>query len=308
MFKKLGIKSPPKMVIKLAKLGLVALVFYYLSQNIELDKTLSYFASSDVSYLLAAVVLDSILIFLIALRTTVYLQASGFGASWRKIIPYTYSGLFLNFVLPGGTGMDGYVAYKSNKNFGAPYTRMFRIYLASRGGGLFMLNFWLIFFYVQSGFYGIHEYANHIIFGLFALQFPVYFICAKYIFQETLKTFLKTAPINFLIQFLAVAQAYMIFKAIGITANEIEYMFIHIIGIILSFMPITPLGLGLRELVYFQGAEMLGLNSELAVATSLVIYLVFIASAVIGLIFYFRTDKFENLKTVYSKENKDGST
>lgn len=84
---------------------------------------------------------------------------------------------------------------------------------------------------------------------------------------------------------------------LGIPLNVSEYVFIFLISSVVSVLPLTIGGLGIREVVFLEGSKLFGLLQETSVVISLLFYLITLLTSAIGLIYVF--------KDPLSQKNKD---
>jgi uncharacterized membrane protein YbhN (UPF0104 family) len=199
--------------------------------------------------------------------------------------------MFFSLLLPGGISGDGYVAIHLNKKFKFPTLRAVRVLLITRANGLLFLNIFLFTSLLFSDFVPHLPREEKLVYGLFLLQFPVYYFVAKRITKEKLSGFLQGSFFSFLAQSSYTISAIMIFHAIGVDDNLADYLVLFLAASVASIIPLTPGGVGIRELIFFQGAKMVGIDAEQAIACSLIYFGVYVAASLIGLVFYLALNK-----------------
>ena len=259
--------------------------------------------NSNPVYLLAAFTSLNLATFLGSLRLKTYFAAESMKLPESYALIIYYIGLFFNTVLPGGIGGDGYITIHLRRKFAFPALRVVRILLATRANGLFFLNLVFFAFAMLSDFGSKIPYLKPIIIGLFILQMPVYTLAARYILKEKISTFLKAGALSFISQIFSLLTAYFVFRAIGISDNYINYLTLYMAAAIVAVLPVTPGGVGLRELIFFQGSHLIGLNPQLAVSGSLVYFAVYLATSLPGLALYL----FGNKLGIHHKEQNHGT-
>ena len=237
---------------------------------------------------------------MMGLRLRKILARENFNLSSKYMFDIFMSGSFLNFALPGFLGGDGYVSYRLKTDKNITIKHSVKTQINSRANGLFGLCFAVYIFFMLSDFSKILPRAELLILTLLILQILVYTIIAKYYFKESLAQFLSIFAYSFFNQILAIILISTVLLAMNVETNFIEYFTVFFMGEVASMLPITPMGFGLRELIFFKGANQVGILPEKAIAVSIVLFAVFVATAIIGLIFYFKN----NSKI---EENKNGS-
>jgi uncharacterized membrane protein YbhN (UPF0104 family) len=81
----------------------------------------------------------------------------------------------------------------------------------------------------------------------------------------------------------------MIMKSLGITINETCYLFIFLVSSAASVLPVTIGGLGIRELVFLEGAAWFQTGTEKTVLISLIFYLLTLFTSVWGAVWLFKS-------------------
>ena len=279
------------------KLLIVFAAFYYVSQNTEFEKVWQYVGSANILYLAIALMIFIVMQYFMAMRLRNILAREGKLHSKSFLFKAQISGFFLNLALPGFVGGDGYVSYRLKADKDVDLKTSIKALINSRAGGFFYVLSCAYLCFLVSDFTNHLPNAKIVIGGIFALQILVYHLFAKYYFGESLQQFFSTSVYSIIIQLLGAVFIFCILKAIGIADYIIEYITVFFTGEAISMLPLTPLGLGIREFIFLNAAEKIGLYPEKAVAVSMTVFALFVATAFIGLIFYFT-----------SKEKKNGST
>jgi hypothetical protein len=277
--------------VLLAKAAIAAIALYYVLSNIEIGELQSHIKTLKPQYLAYAFLLIIAAIILGGMRLRAYLKSEGLKLNKRYSKSLYWAGMFFSLLLPGGISGDGYVAVHLNKKFGFPALKAIRILLITRANGLLFLNIFLFFAVLASDFIPHLPRGEKLVYGLFLLQFPVYYYVAKRITKEKLDGFLKGGIFSFLSQAAYTGSALMIFYALGVEDNMADYLALFLAASVASILPLTPGGVGIRELIFFKGAKMVGIDAEHAIACSLVYFAVYVAASVIGLVFYLALNK-----------------
>ncbi len=285
-----------KKKIKKISLGLLKTAFAfaalaYVLHKADINEIKGNILHSDPVYLLLAFVCLNIATFLGSLRLKVYFAEEKMNLPESYAIIIYYIGLFFNTVLPGGIGGDGYITLHLRHKYGFPALKIIRILLSTRANGLFFLNLFFFAFVWYSDFAAVLPHVKLAVAVLFVLQMPVYFIAARLILKEKFSTFLKAGLLSLTSQIFSIATAYYAFKACGVADGYLDYLALYMAAAIVAVLPITPGGVGLRELILFKGSEMVGLDTHLAVAGSLTYFAVYFATSLTGLALYLLSNK-----------------
>ena len=73
-----------------------------------------------------------------------------------------------------------------------------------------------------------------------------------------------------------------------------NYLFLFFLSAVMSSIPITLGGIGIRELTFITGAEYLGIDLHTAVALSLLFYAASAITALPGMLFALKPDRIMN--------------
>lgn len=297
-----------KLSLGLLKVGFAFAALGYVLSRMDLNELKVNILTSDPIYLILAYISLNIATFLGSLRLKTYFAAEKMHLPESYAIIIYYIGLFFNTVLPGGIGGDGYITLHLRHKYAFPALRIIRILLSTRANGLFFLNLFFFAFLWHSNFATI-EYVKEGIIVLFILQFPVYVIAAKFILKENIQTFFKAGFLSFTSQIFSLATAYFAFRACGMNTNELDYLVMYMAAAIVAVLPITPGGVGLRELILYKGSEFAGLDAHLAVAGSLLYFAVYFTTSLTGLALYLLSNKlgFHKKETAYGADGNSAS-
>jgi hypothetical protein len=107
----------------------------------------------------------------------------------------------------------------------------------------------------------------------------------KWILPLFVRAFFKISLWSFLIQGIQMLAAVCILNALGVadTGSYDDYLFLFFLSAIMASVPVTLGGIGAREFTFLMGAEYLKLQQDMAVALSLLFFLVSVLSAFPGI-------------------------
>jgi len=220
-----------------------------------------------------------------ALRMRYYFICEGLILSKKFSILFYFAGNFFNLILPGGIGGDGYKAYlmKKLKNF--PIMKGVKLLLRSRASGLLLLVLIALILALFSETIIVLPFAKPLIIAAFFANIIGYSILARFILKEDIRTQTGAAGYSFFVQILVLATAYFLFKGASIGPGMAEYLLLFMISSIISVLPISMGGVGLRELTFFKGAPLFNLSPELGIAIAIIYFFINSLSSLIGLLF-----------------------
>ena len=288
-----------RILVLSVKLAIAGLALYYVLGKIETKDLKSHLTSLKYEYLGLAITCMLCSQILGSLRLRAYFASEGLLIGKQYSIFINWAASFFSLLLPGGIGGDGYLALHLNKNFKFPTFRAVRILLLTRANGLLFLNVFFFLAVINSNFVDVIPRHEKLVVGLFILQFPVYFFVTRRILKEKQSGFLLGSAYSLASQFLYVCAALLVFKSLDIHSNYADYLSLFLAASVAAFIPITPGGVGVREIIFLHGAQLIGIDAELAVASALAYFILFVLVSSIGVVFYFLIPKIEkNIKQV----------
>jgi uncharacterized membrane protein YbhN (UPF0104 family) len=194
----------------------------------------------------------------------------------HQLILY-YIGMFYNTLLPGGIGGDGLKAYTFEKEFKKGYKAIIKALLIDRLSGLFAILFLVGVLLLFTRFY---------YFALFIVIIPfILYFTHKLFFKEFTKVSFKNFIISLIIQTLQGISFIFIIKSLGIDTHLVEFAILFFISSVVSVVPISIGGVGLRELTFLYGLNILGLNPAVGVVGAFLFFIITILSSLIGAFF-----------------------
>lgn len=206
-----------------------------------------------------------------------------------------YVGMFYNLLLPGGISGDGYKALVYKQQFGMQYKQSIGILLIDRISGLFMLLFLLglSMIFDSSPAIGkeiqsILHISSEIYLALLYSALIVTIIASTVFFRTIARTYRRiqwhTEGLSLLLQISQIASFMLILYSLGVEFTWV-YISIFLLSSIVSVLPISFGGIGVRELVFLSVFAVLGLDAQYGVAAALLFFGITLLSALVG-IFY----------------------
>lgn len=190
-------------------------------------------------------------------------------------------GMYYNLFLPGGIGGDGYKVYLLNKQHeDIKLKSLISATLLDRIAGLYALV-------LLAGILGyfLPEYFEHqqwLISGLVVVSVPAYYVLVKVLFSKFIQSTTNTVLLSFVVQGFQVVCAYFILLALQVKAQYVVYQFVFLISSIVAVFPFTVGGVGARELTFVLSHDYLGIDQNVAVAFSLLFFLITAITSLAG--------------------------
>jgi uncharacterized membrane protein YbhN (UPF0104 family) len=257
---------------------IIAFIIIFHKINIEELKHVKF---QNPFMLIAAFFLYNVSQFISTLRVHVYLKNIDVTPSFKKQLILYYVGMFYNSLLPGGIGGDAYKAYKFQKAYNQGYKRIIKALLIDRISGLFAIITLCAFIIYFSSFKIFWIYAT----VLFILSPVLLYAIHKYYFLEFKTSLFRTFLYSLLVQTFQLFTFWAILAALGHFNHIADYSVLFFLSSIVSVIPISVGGIGLRELTFLYGSEMLKMNPTISIVAAFLFFLVSIISSAIGAFF-----------------------
>jgi len=268
-----------KTIVKLlVSFLLLAFVLY----KIDINKLVEVLKNVNIVYLFIAFVFFNFSKILSAIRLNYYFKEINIDLAFKKNLALYYLGMFYNLFLPGGIGGDGYKAYLLNKAYHIKFSKIIQALLFDRISGLVSLIF------LASGLFMFSTYAifpfNYLSVLVFiSIYFIFYFISKK--LNKFMLFFKQTTILGFLVQFIQLLSALFIIYALKDNVPIIDFLVLFLISSVVSVLPITIGGIGVRELTFLYGLNFIGYNADIGVAFSFLFFFITFISSLIGILF-----------------------
>jgi glycosyltransferase 2 family protein len=280
----------------LFKIAVTILCLWYVSTKInftELGQILN-----DTNWLLLGLSLLAFIIskIIASTRLNIYFRNIGITLSEKENMKLFWLGMFYNLFLPGSITGDAYKVVVLSKRFNVRYRATTVAVLLDRFSGLLALGLILSVY----AFFVIENILYVILLAVAAISavFILYFIVRRY-FDAFRPGFWPTFFLGLGVQAMMVVCIYGIINALHIREGQVEYVFIFLVAVVASVLPLTVGGgLGIREFVFFEGAKFLGTDEHTAIIVSLLFYMVTLVTSLFGGIYIFRGIFDKNSPTV----------
>lgn len=270
----------------LIKIGFIAIALYVVLHKIDVQEVLALLSSINIPLFILAILLSMLSLAFSAIRSRMYMHHYGLSISKLKILVLYYAGTFLNIVLPGGIGGDGYKIIYLSKHYGFSKMKAFRVVLYERVNGFYALALLGFMFFYFSNFASI-EHSTLINTILLIAITPCYYIGIRYVLKDEVSIAFKASGYSLIIQIIQVMMSYVLLYAFDIPQEyHVDFVTMFIVASILAILPISVGGIGVRELTMLYGVSLLGAQdiSEQGVAFAFSLFVVYVLSALPGLL------------------------
>ena len=208
-------------------------------------------------------------------------------------------GMFYNLFLPGGIGGDAYKAYVLSRHFPVKVKRIVAALFLDRLSGLTALT--ALTLLISSLYFGLYAAPIDSVLKsvqplmryaivLTPLVVLAFYAIHRIWFSYTLSVFYPTTALSVVLQVIQVVAAYVLLLGLGSFENAWPFLLIFTLSSMLSVLPLSIGGIGLREVTFFYGAQWLQLDSEMAVALSVLFFAINALVSLLGLPYHFKPD------------------
>ncbi|MFO1243557.1 MAG: lysylphosphatidylglycerol synthase transmembrane domain-containing protein, partial [Rickettsiales bacterium] len=269
---------------------IAAALLYYVLRQMDLATFAGYMKRISIWAALGAFIAFNIGQIICAERMRYYYANAGQPISRKFSIVSYYVGIFYNLVFPGGVGGDAYRVYLFKKVANLPVGQGIRIQLANRLNGLLVMSLMIL---VAAAFIDV-GISKPLYWGGLALTAILgtgcYFLLMKWFIKEEATSAWGAMLYSIAAQMCGLVTFALIWASLSHGEGFAAYIVLFLTALIVSMLPVTIGGLGIREFVFLHGAEWLngyahlGISPEMGVAFSLSFFAVTAATALIGLV------------------------
>lgn len=274
-----------KWLLLLLKIAISVACLWYVSTKIDFSQAGQALKKANPGLLLLALLAFVISKLVSAFRLNIYFSNINIHLpSWQNIKLY-WLGMFYNLFLPGSISGDAYKVILLKRKHNAPYKKTSAAVLLDRFSGLLGLGLIGAVYSIivlKEGWYITAIVAGAIV-GVIA-----FYVITRLYFRDFLSSFFSTLLLGIVVQGSQVICAYLIMAALDIPSHVHEYIFLFLASSVASVLPLTVGGLGIREIVFVQGAIYFSLDKQVSVVISLLFYLITLVVSAGGMIYLFK--------------------
>ncbi|NJB82593.1 lysylphosphatidylglycerol synthase transmembrane domain-containing protein [Wenyingzhuangia aestuarii] len=280
------------------KIGVSVLLFYFVVTKISFADVLTIIKNSHLFLILASGIFLLASQWVSSIRLNTFFHSLGYYLSAKSNHILYAIGMFYNFFIPGGIGGDAYKVYKLHKKFDWSVKKLSAAIFIDRFSGLSAIGMLLVLLaipFVQSlGWFS----SNSILYTLGVLLFLLVPLLSLLLVQKLFPSFknvyFKTLLYSLLVQSLQLVSVYCLVINFGVSSDLISYLFIFLISVILSIVSFA--GIGVREFVFYQAADVLHYNKDISVAIGLLFTFLTAILSLIGVFFQIKKIDLKKVK------------
>jgi glycosyltransferase 2 family protein len=283
----------------LLKFAVTAAALYFVIRKIEISDILALYRQSNLFFIFIALVFFALSKFVSAIRLNIYFKAIELKLKEKTNLQLYLLGMFYNLFLPGGIGGDGYKIYLLQKQYQTGTKKILGAVLTDRISGMVALVVLAL-----AGASAL-QFNTSVVFTVYSLQFTIYnllfvlipfvflayYLFIRFLFPYFLKINLITFGYGFIVQLLQVACAWFLLLALGETENHLSYLVIFLVSSAVAVLPISIGGVGVRELTFLYGSQLLNVDINIAVGISFLFYLITALISLGGIWYVFKPIK-----------------
>ena len=283
-----------KRLLTFLKLFISAALIYFIFTKINLKDVLTTLRTSNLFYLLIALVLFAFSKLIAAFRLNLYFHEIGVQLTQKSNLKLYLLGMFYNLFLPGGIGGDAYKGYVIQKKYKIGAKKTASVLILDRLCGMLLLFVYgcILAIILKQDYINQFKWAFSI--GI-PLSIIVFWYLNKQFFNYILPVFWKSFGYSALVQLAQLLAVWCILKAVAVETAIVAYLFIFLVSSILSVIPFSIGGFGIRELTFLYGAQWLNLTKETAVSTGLTFFFITAIVSVFGIYYHFKKPKLETI-------------
>ena len=279
------------------KVLISAILIYFIVTKIDVEEIKNILLKSNPLYIVLASILFILSKIIAAIRLNLYFHQLNLLLTHASNFKLYLLGMFYNLFLPGGIGGDAYKGYILKKTFDVPTKKIVSVLVLDRLSGLLLLFIYTcaLIAYIEVPIFNGYRW-------MFILAIPlsivIFWILNKKFFNYILPIFWKTIVLSALVQFAQLLSIWFILFALNIELNQIAYLIIFLVSSIVAVVPLTLGGIGSREVTFFYGAKLLGLDLNISVGVSVLFFLITALVSFVGIWYHFKKIKLEFTETI----------
>ncbi|WP_236262766.1 lysylphosphatidylglycerol synthase transmembrane domain-containing protein [Aggregatimonas sangjinii] len=267
-------------------------LIYFIFTKIDFGEVLAILQKANAFYLLLAAIFLVMSKIIASYRLNLYFHQLDVRLTQQSNLKLYLLGMFYNLFLPGGIGGDAYKGYVIQKRFPVTTKRVISALLLDRLSGLLLIFLYSCLFAILLDNEYLAKY-RMAIFVLALASILFFWLFNKKWFSSLQKVFWKSCSYSALVQGTQLVSVLLILKALAIGTQTVAYLFVFMLSSIVSVVPLTIGGIGSRELTFFYGAELLGLEENTAVGISMVFFLITAIVSLFGVYYHLKKPDLE---------------
>jgi len=284
----------------LFKVSLTCIALLIVYRTIDVEKTIELLKSVSYGSVIASLIFYTGSKVVSAYRLNLFFQCEGFSLNSTTNLRLYFQGMFYNLFLPGGIGGDGYKAIFLKRQYGFSVKKVIRALLFDRISGMIALVC-LCTLFILLAVSTLSQFVSIIMVITMISIFPVTYLITSLLFPEYTTHFIKSSLYSIGVQGLQLFSAFFILSSMGLQDSYLIYLGIFLVSSVFAIIPFTIGGAGARELAFVLASRFVGIDVDLAIAFSLLFFLINAVSSLPGIFVRLpiqtdRVEEFESLK------------
>lgn len=286
-------RNPYRLMIKVL-LSITAILI--VSRKVEVDVVSATLLDVHWGFMVSAMLFFILSKTMTALRLNSFFKNIGVNLTHLQNFRLYAIGMFYNLLLPGGIGGDGYKIIILRNKTGASGKQLLHALVFDRLSGLvsiiFLIGiFWLL---LRDSFpLSWKDWDLTLIIISFGVL-PFFWFVSRFFFQTFLPSIWRGSVLSFAGQVGQLFSAYLILKSIGINDGTGIYLMVFLISSIVTIIPITLGGVGIREMVFVFAQKILDFDVERSIVFSILFFLLTSITSLPGGLFSLRIPQIVN--------------
>ena len=286
----------------LLKFAVTAVALYFVIRKIEVKEVISLYRQSNLLFIFLALIFFALSKLVSAYRLNIYFRAIDIHLKEKTNIKLYLLGMFYNLFLPGGIGGDGYKVYLLQKQYQSGTKKLIGAVLSDRISGMVALIVLALSgcsilnpdsLNITISTLNLQHYLPLLSLSLVPLAFLAYYFFIKYVYPYFLRINLVTFGYGFIVQLLQIVCAWFLLLALGEHDNHLSYLVIFLVSSAVAVLPISIGGVGVRELTFLYGSQLLNVDMTVAVGLSFLFYLITAVVSLGGVWYVFQPVKLQ---------------
>lgn len=254
----------------------------YVFSKVDIDELRHTLKSADIFWLVLSFLAFNISKIVSSVRLNFYFKALGLRLSEFENLQLYYMGMFYNLFLPGGISGDGYKIYLLHKRHDTAYKGLLQATLLDRISGLAALLFFAGILFSLSTFADLFPILGFLSLMSVLLVLPANYFMTKHFFLLFLPVLSATTLYAFIVQFMQLVAALFIVLSLAAAPDMADYLTLFLISSVVAVLPVSIGGIGVRELTFLYGFEIMRRDVNTAVTFSMIFFMITAVSSLIG--------------------------
>ncbi len=289
------IKKHKRHFLLILKLFIIGFAFYSVITHADTKQIAKYLALIPTPNLILCFIILTLAQTIGSFRSKIYCAEAGVKMNNQFSIGLYLTGSLYNTILPGGISGDGYKVYILHKLAKVPKMNVLKALIAERSNGLLILMICAFIFAYFSNLVNLIPYGKILIILGVLITIICYRFFTKMLFKEKISTSFRAVIFSTINQLMQIFTVTILLASLKIDVfNHIllfPYITVFLISNILSILPISIGGIGIREITFLYISNILSLDKELGIAFSVIYFALYLAMSLNGLLFWHRLEK-----------------